>query len=474
MQAKNKVRFSVFAALLALASITAGCGSGSGSSAQSNAATSPVQVSLGDAPSDWMMAFAMNVKSITLTDSNGATVNVLTSATPMEMMNLTGTVQPLTTANIPQGTYTQATINVAPVSMGYMDPTTRQYVQKPLSGTYSGTVTFNPPMTVGTGSSVMSFDMNMANSVSINSSGNVTITPMFTATTNPTSTSTESPWRGYMQNMVGSVSSTSGSQFTLSMMMGQQSVTFTTDSNTQFQGVSGTSGMSKGMVVTVDAVTQPDGSLLAQNVESMENSSGMMAGGFIGNITGTPATGFTMAANSGSGGGMMMSNISSTMAITMSSGTTCTFDSTGVDLTNLPFSPTNFSTNCAIAPGQMIDVFSTGGMMMGGTGGGMMGGSTSSSMDASKLRLEPQGMHGTVSNYNANGSQATFTLTVPSDSAFATMTGMTAITVYKQAGTQMFNTPSLGNGSNVEVRGLMFDDAGTYKMVAAWIVTPTT
>jgi hypothetical protein len=194
----------------------------------------------------------------------------------------------------------------------------------------------------------------------------------------------------------------------------------------------------------------------------------------VGKRSGTPATGFTMAANSGIGGGMMMSDISSTMDITMSSGTTCSIDSTGVDLSNLPFNPNNFSTNCAIAQGQMIDVLSSGGMMSGGTGGGMMGGSTSNTIDAGELRLERQGMHGTVSNYNANGSQATFTLTMPSDSAFATMTGMTTMTVYKQAGTQMFNTPSLGNGSNVEVRGLMFDDAGTYKMVAAWIVTPTT
>src|ERR1019366_466048 len=118
-----------------------------------------------------------------------------------------------------------------------------------VAGNYSGTVTFNPPMTVGSGASVLGFDMNMANSISIDGSGNVTITPMFTAMMNPASAGSQSPWQGYMQDMVGSVSSTSGSQFTMSMLMGQQSVTLSTNSNTVFEGMSGMGGMSNGMIV---------------------------------------------------------------------------------------------------------------------------------------------------------------------------------------------------------------------------------
>jgi hypothetical protein len=471
MKITTKMSLSAVATVLALALITAGCGSsgsGSGSNIQSST-TSPVQVSMGDAPSDWMTTFAMNVNSITLTNSSGGTVNVLPTATPIEMMSLMGTVQPLTMAQVPQGTYTQAMVNFSPVSMGYMDPNTHQYMNKTLGGTYSGTVTFNPPMSIGSGSSVLSFDMNMGKSVSIDNSGNVTITPMFTAMMNPTSSTGQNPWQGYMQSMVGSVSSTSGSQFTMGMMMGQQSMTFATNSNTQFVGMSGMGGMGKGMIVMVNATTQADGSLLAQSVQSMEGSGGMMGAGMIGNITGTPATGFTMAANNGNGGGMMMSDMTTTMAVNMSSGTTCSFNSTGVDLTNLPFNPDDFINNCAIAKGQMMDVFSNTGMMSGGMGGGMMGGTTSNTIDASQIRLDQQGMQGTVSNYNGTS----FTMTMPADSAFATMTGMTTMTVYKQPGTQMLNTPSLGNGSNVEVRGLMFYDSGAYKMVAAWIMTPT-
>lgn len=185
---------------MALGLVLAGCGSGSSNHSSTQtpgtpgafgtpaAGTSPVQVSMGDAPADCIMAFGMNVTSITLTNSSGGTVNLLSSPVPMEMMNLTGTVQPFTMANIPQDTFTQATITLSPVSMGYMDPTSKQYVQKSPGGTYSGMVTFSPVMTFGSGSTVLAFDMNMAKSVSIDGSGNVTITPMFTAMLNPATT----------------------------------------------------------------------------------------------------------------------------------------------------------------------------------------------------------------------------------------------------------------------------------------------
>src|ERR1700676_1002218 len=135
--------------------VLAACGGGSSSHSSTQtpgtpaAATTPVQVSMGDAPANWIMTFGMNVNSITMTNSSGGTVNLLSSPVPMEMINLMGTVQPLTMANVPQGTYTQATITVSPISMGYMDPMTKQYVQKSPGGTYSGMVAFSPAMTIG-------------------------------------------------------------------------------------------------------------------------------------------------------------------------------------------------------------------------------------------------------------------------------------------------------------------------------------
>jgi hypothetical protein len=201
------------------------------------------------------------------------------------------------------------------------------------------------------------------------------------------------------------------------------------------------------------------------------NSGGMMGEGIVAGITGNPPTQLSIVANNGIGGGMMMSAIAGAISVNVSSSTPYSTDSDNVDLTNLPFTPT-FDTS-TIAKGQKVDVVSGGIMMSGGIGGGMMGGGTPfGTINASQVRLEQQGLHGTVSNYSASGSQATFTLTLPPDSAFAILTGASSITVYKQNGTQMHNLSAVANGNQVGVRGLLFYDSGSYKLVSTWIVAP--
>lgn len=100
----------------------------------------------------------------------------------------------------------------------------------------------------------------------------------------------------------------------------------------------------------------------------------------------------------------------------------------------------------------------------------MMGGSSAGVVTASQIELEQQGFSGTVSNYAANGSQATFTLTLASDSAFTTLTGASTITVFQQAGTTLSGLTSVANSTTVRVRGLLFFDGGTWKLVASRIV----
>lgn len=453
---------TVTAVLLVIATA---CGGGSVNSNQPPGSPPPssasIQVNIGDSPADWIMAFGMNVNSITLTNNSGGTVNLVPSATPMEMMQLMGTMRPLAITNVPHGTYNQAMVTISSVSMGYMDPSTRQYMQKTVPGNATGTVAFSPPLAIGGTASVLSFDMDMGKSVSIDGSGNVTLTPTFTSNMSPSSGSGQNPWQGWMQHMVGSVSSISSSKFTIGMMMGMQSLTFATNSSTQFVGLSGMGMMNNGMIVGVNAVTQSDGSLLAQRVESMwSTSGGMMGGGVVVSITGNPPTQLTIVADNGIGGGMMMSGIPGTITVNVSSGTPYTFDSDDVDLSNLPFTPT--FDDSTIAKGQRIEAVSGGGMM----GGGMMGGNT---INATEVRLEQQGFRGTVSNYSASGSQATFTLNLAADSAFATIAGTAVITAYQQNGTQLRGLTAVANGDQVQVRGLLFYDAGVYKMVASWI-----
>ncbi len=151
----------------------------------------------------------------------------------------------------------------------------------------------------------------------------------------------------------------------------------------------------------------------------------------------------------------------------MSSSAAFNIDSDNVDLSNLPFTPVFDGTT--LFKGQRVEAVSSSGMMSGGGMGGMMGGGT---VDASEIDLEQQGLSGTVSGYTGASAPTTFTLTLPSDSAYSTLTGSTTVTVFQQAATELWGMSALSNGSTVHVRGLLFFDAGAYKLVASRIMAP--
>jgi hypothetical protein len=379
-----------------------------------------------------------------------------------------GTVDPISLMNVPQGTYTGASMSISSTTVMYMDPNTMQLVQKSVSGPMNATISFSPALTVGTSPMVLNLDMNMASSVSIDQSGNVTMTPSMSATMNPVgSGNSQDPEHGGMEHMTGSVMSFSGSSFTMSMMQSSQNVTVATGSSTQFEGMSGMGGMSNNMIVMVDAVMQGDGTFMASKVQSvMSMSGGSMAGGLVTATTGNPITQLTLAMQDGAGSGMMGSYLAGSTTVDVNTSATFSLDSDNVDLSNLPFTPAFDGTT--VFKGQCIRAVSSSGMMSGGGMGGMMGGGT---LTANEIDLEEQGLSGTVSGYSGS-APTTFTLTLPSDSAFTSLTGSTAVTVFQQAATELWGLTSITNGATVHVRGLLFFDAGTYKLVASRIMAP--
>ncbi len=446
------------------------CGGGSAQTpaaptSQSNpqAATAMVQVNIGDSPADRVIAFAMTINSMSLTNTSGGTVNVITAPMPLEIMQLMVTMQPLAMLNIPQGSYTKATMTIGSATVTYMDPITMQAVQKTVSG-MTTTVNFNPSVTIsGTGPLIMNFDMNMAGSVSIDMSGNITVNPTLTMSLGTFASGTRNPLNGGMQHLFGSVASVSGTSFTMSVMQSSQNLTFMTNSSTRFDNLSGMGMMSGGMLVMVDAVMQSDGTMLAQEVRSlMTTMGGIMAEGLVTGLTGNPATQLTIIAQNGAGTGMMGSYLATGITVNGGSSTPYVIDTDGVDMSGLPFTPKFDGTT--VFKGQRVYAVS-GQTTMGSGMGGMMTGT----LTASEIDLEQQGLSGTVSAYTQNGSRATFTLTLPSDSAFATLTGSTTVIVFQQVGTTLSGPSAVANGATVHVRGLLFLDAGSYKMVAGTI-----
>ena len=201
-------------------------------------------------------------------------------------------------------------------------------------------------------------------------------------------------------------------------------------------------GMSNGMLVMVDATMQSDGSFMAHTVESvMSMSGGSMAGGLVTGTTGNPVAQLTLVMHEGAGTGMTGSYLAGTTTVDVSPTAVFTIDSDNVDMSNLPFTPA--FDGSTVLKGPRVEAVSSTGMMQGGGMGGMMGGGT---ITASEIDLEQEGLSGTVSGSAGSGAPATFTLTVASDSAFATLTGATSITVFQQLGTDLRGMTTITNG----------------------------
>ena len=86
------------------------------------------------------------------------------------------------------------------------------------------------------------------------------------------------------------------------------------------------------------------------------------------------------------------------------------------------------------------------------------------------VSLAAQAVTGTISGLL--GSQ--FTLTVPSDSAFALLTGKTTINVVSAKNVQISTSSPSANGALVRVRGLLFFNSGisSYQLIGGRITNP--
>lgn len=428
--------------------------------------TTPVQVNIGDSPADWMLAFSMNINSMTLTGSNG-NATVVSTSTPMEMMHLMGTMQPLAMVNAPQGTYTGATVTIGAATVTYMDPTTKTVTQQTMQGPMTGSVTFSTPISVGSAPMAMGFDLDLASSVTQSSNGSLMMNPVFHVTSGAQGSGNPMDYTdGGIGEMMGSISGVSGSSFTMTSMQAFGNFTFATNSSTVFEGTTmGTMG--SGMLVMVDATLQSDGSLLATRVQSMIGSGGMMGGGIVTAETGQPPTSLTLVMQNGVGSGMMTSFLAEGVTVNLATSTTYEMNGDNIDMSGLPFTPVFDGSHIFV--GQSVMPISTGGMMSGsgGMGGGMMGGtSMAGSLTASELMLMPQGVTGTASTALTSGSATSFTMTMSSDSAFTTLTGATSVMVFQQKGTIMEGGTTIASGASMHAFGLLFYDGGQWKMVA--------
>jgi len=456
------VRFVPVVAVAALLLVAIGCGGGSGSSAGTihSSAFNATQVRMGDAPADRVVSFEVTIGPVSLTPSGGSPTTVLSGTRRLELTHLSGSSEPLALLNIPAGSYTSASIMVSNPEVTFLNSANvLQELQPALSQTI--TLNFSPALSVTAGSSVVDFDLNVANSLTFDNSGNVTGVNLsassFSVSTSAVAVdrNNEQEDDGELEDTVGMVTGVNGSSFTITVGQNGVPLTFSTDANTQFSDGAAL-GTMLNTIVKVEGATLTDGSLYAKEVEGMESSTGAEAEGLITKVTGNPATQLTVVAQDGLGNGLDNSKIGTTLTANVSGagykvskGNIDTSGLSGLPNPTFPFDATS------IHAGQSVELESASGV-------------TNSSVTAETVQLQQQGLSGTVSGLAGptTAGPVTFTLTVPSDSAFAQLSGKTAIMVFWQPGTDLHHLTSVNNNDTVRVRGLVFFTSTGVNMIA--------
>lgn len=457
-------------ALIGLFGLVTACGGGDNSTITPppNEATT-VQINMGDAPADWVLAFSTTITSLTLHGSDGS-ITAISTATPVEFMQRLGTMEPVALALANQGNYTSATVSFGDCHVTYIDPTTKTMMQKTISGPFSANVNFGSAVALGTTPLAFNFDLDLNRSLTLDNSANFAFSPNFNFSVGAQGSGTGSggngmgPFFGGMQHMFGVVSSIGNGYMVMNSLQAMNTFTIQTNAQTQFRGLATSlSQLTPGMGVWVNASLQSDGTLLATRINAMMRSGGIMGGGIVTEVNGQPATQITIVMQNGAGASINTSYLSKTLTVNLTSETTYSIDDDRVDLASLPFTPV-FDANNILLGQSVLPVDDSGDIISGDT-------SSAGTITASSISLQERGFRGTTDAEITPGTASTFTITLSPDCAFTSLTGASSILVYQQTGTTIQDQTAIPTGTTVRVHGLLFQNAGQWVLVASTIAS---
>lgn len=456
-QSANKAIVAV--ALTAGMMLAIGCGGGGSSTSATNPTPTPTpgtsnsasaQVRFGDAPADSVISFEVTVSAITLTPSGGGTpVSIPVGANNrLELSHASGKFEPFALGNLPQGTFTAANLTLANSELTFLSGTgTPIHINGPASAQI--TVPLSPALTIGASPMIISIDVNLANSVTLAGGvvNGISFGPTsFTITAKaPGAQASQQDDDGEIEDVRGTVTSATASSFVLTVGQSKSSLTFSFDSTTQFSD-GATAATLANQIVKVEGFTKSDGSLFAKEVEGLESSTGSEVESLITAISGTT---LTISADDGIGNGMDDTKVGGSFTVNIAGLAASKFK---VDAGNgfgssvpatLSFGPTT------IHQGQRVEVESNVAVPP-----------ANGSISADKIKLQQQGVSGTVANLAANS----FDLNLAADSHLRIISGQTVVHVTRSAATDSRIT--VANGAAAQVRGLLFWDGTAWQLIA--------
>jgi hypothetical protein len=212
------------------------------------------------------------------------------------------------------------------------------------------------------------------------------------------------------------------------------------------------------MIVQVHGFTRSDGTLYAQEIETLGDQNASQMEGTLTTVgTFDVPTLMDFAAQDGTGTGFTSTQIGQDFLIDISAVTGASFvtDYGDCDESALPAPAVNFPFDAAhLKGGQRIEIITETGV------------SESQPVMASQVRLQQQAISGTVSGFTPlPGGASSFDLLLPADSYVTLLSGQTTVHVIQQSVTDN-RAGSVANGNTLRVRGPLFWTGTQFNMVA--------
>lgn len=478
-------RLLVVMVLTAVIALLASCGGGSGGTNQGPPGTGnvtppskvPVTLLLSSSANAQLPKYTVTLTGITLTNSSGNSVTVVNTTQKAELMHLNGSVESLTTVEVPQDTYTSATVTLsdAGFSCVALDSTGTLHVAtfSPVAPAHI-TVTLPKPIALsGTGKALL-LKLLASESATYPDCTSGTLqgfaaTPSFELSALDLSVQPTNSGNGKATGVEGQITSVATNAGTFNIMSSDGiSWPVSTSASTAFQGVAGPSSLVTGMAVDLDAAIQTNGTLLATRVEIDDANTT--------DLTTWRGPGLLISSSEPV---LMLLPVAQNGTLFASSVVTgpWSFDFGNArfqisaalnNIQSLPFAAAFDATNMVAGQNLYISTHLTHFP------------NSPSYPAATTVTLLPQTLDGTISSVSTEGGFTTYTITLASYDPFvmlASQPGQTTllqapatVVVYTDGSTQMLNTTSPGVGSVMRFNGLVFDDHGTLRMDCAEVL----
>ncbi len=477
---KRAIALLAGGALLVAAAFIVGCGSNGASTSSttlnSNLSSGSLVAFGTDAPICDVESFIATITSASLVPEGGGTpVTLISSTSPatVDFARLEDFTNILSTASVTPGTYNELQMTITSPEMWAINTSVSPPapVQIPVTLTASTfTITISPALVVSASTTTgITMDFNLRKSAQVDATGQVTgtVDPVITITPNTLSGTTV----GEADSLYGVVQGTSTSNlpsgftgsFTLTVADGTgQTYTIYSNSSTTFEGdgVTTFSDLTASTFVEVDAIINTSGQIIAQTVDSEEQTSpSSQKSAFLGKILAVTrdgsgnATSFTLLVDDEVPSMNGTIPMHSGLNVTLSSSTKYFVNWGNWNHEAFTFAPQT------LGVAEKVAVF------------GVLGSGTSPSMAANRVFLRPRNVMG---NFNAlladqsDGVTGGFTMT-PCGGLF----GGSAITVttYPQTNfTGISGLINLTQAPTLNVRGDLFylQTSGTSTTGAPW------